>query len=88
VDELKPRTFTVKVKHFFLHLDSWIDSTLFSSAAALREIWERYSTFMDRFHVGRWKRWLLIEPLSEAATLGTGGLIVMLALAVPAFHET
>src|SRR4051794_15804844 len=43
---------------------------------------------MDRFYVGRWKRWLLIEPLSEAATIGLGGLILMLALAVPAFRET
>src|SRR6187401_2927612 len=43
---------------------------------------------MDRFYVGRWKRWVFIEPLSEAATIGLGGLIVMLALAVPAFRET
>ena len=30
----------------------------------------------------------LIEPLSEMATLGTGGLFLMLALAIPAFRET
>jgi penicillin-binding protein 1A len=30
----------------------------------------------------------VVEPVSEAATLGLGGLIVMLALAVPAFRET
>ena len=48
-----------------------------------RELYERYSTFMDRFYVGRWKRWVFIEPLSEAATIGLGGLILMLALAVP-----
>src|SRR6266849_2030947 len=43
---------------------------------------------MDRFYVGRWKRWVFIEPFSEAATIGLGGLILMLALAVPAFRET
>src|SRR6202035_1119596 len=43
---------------------------------------------MDRFYVGRWKRWVFIEPLSEAATIGLGGLILMLALAIPAFRET
>src|SRR5919112_4578354 len=43
---------------------------------------------MDRFYVGRWKRWVFIEPLSEAATLGLGGLVVMLTLAIPAFRET
>ena len=40
------------------------------------------------FYVGRWKRWVFIEPMSEAATLGLGGLLLMLALAVPAFRET
>jgi len=43
---------------------------------------------MDRFYVGRWKRWVFIEPFSEAATIGLAGLIMMLALAVPAFRET
>jgi penicillin-binding protein 1A len=71
-----------------LDVDARIDSGLFKSFASLREYWERYSTFMDRFHVGRWPRWVFIEPLSEAATLGTGGLILMLALAQPAFRET
>src|ERR1700688_3620542 len=71
-----------------LDLDARIDSTLFSSGKGLRELYERYSTFMDRFYVGRWKRWVFIEPLSEAATIGLGGLILMLALAVPAFRET
>src|SRR5580693_5673568 len=71
-----------------LDLDARIDSTLFSSGKGARELYERYSTFMDRFYVGRWKRWVFIEPLSEAATIGLGGLILMLALAVPAFRET
>src|SRR5271163_4753424 len=43
---------------------------------------------MDRFHVAGWRRWLIVEPLSEAATLGTGGLMLMLALAIPAFRDT
>nr|WP_246557022.1 PBP1A family penicillin-binding protein [Bradyrhizobium liaoningense] len=71
-----------------MDLDARIDSSLFSSAKGIRELYERYSTFMDRFYVGRWKRWVFIEPLSEAATLGLGGLIVMLTLAIPAFRET
>jgi penicillin-binding protein 1A len=71
-----------------LDLDARIDSTLFSSGKGARELYERYSTFMDRFYVGRWKRWVFIEPASEAATIGLGGLLLMLALAVPAFRET
>jgi len=75
-------------RRFLLDLDARIDSTLFSSGAGARELYERFSAFMDRFHVGSWKRWVFIEPLSEAATLGTLGLIAMLALAIPAFRET
>ena len=42
---------------------------------------------MDRFHVAGWRRWLN-EIISEGATLGTAGAMLMLALAVPAFRET
>ena len=71
-----------------LDLDARFDSSLFSTLKGARELYERFSTFMDRFYVGRWKRWVFIEPLSEAATIGLGGLILLLALAVPAFRET
>src|ERR1700757_3967955 len=71
-----------------LALDARIDSSLFSSAKGARELYERYSTFMDRFYVGRWKRWVFIEPLSEGATMAAGGFVVLLALAIPAFQET
>src|SRR5437016_8811771 len=43
---------------------------------------------MDRFHVAGWRRWAIVEPFSEGATLGLGGLMVLLALAIPAFRET
>src|SRR5205807_5175467 len=85
---IMPSHWKQKVRNFFLDLDARIDSTLFSSGKGLRELYERYSTFMDRFYVGRWKRWVFIEPLSEAATIGLGGMILMLTLAIPAFRET
>src|SRR5436305_9306788 len=65
-----------------------MDSTVFLTARWLREYFERFSAFMDRFHVAGWRRWAVVEPLSEAATLGLGGMMVMLALAIPAFRET
>ena len=86
--QITPSNWKSRVRNFFLDLDARIDSSLFSSAKGIRELYERYSTFMDRFYVGRWKRWVFIEPLSEAATLGLGGLVVMLTLAIPAFRET
>ena len=30
-----------------------------------------YTVFVDRFHVAGWRRWYLVEPLSEGATLGS-----------------
>jgi penicillin-binding protein 1A len=60
---------------------------VFQSGRWARELYERFSTFMDRFHAAGWKR-LVVEGLSEGATLGVGGLMIMLALAVPAFRET
>lgn len=77
-----------RIRLLLLDLDARIDSSLFTAAVWLRELYERYAAFMDRFHVGHWKRWVFIEPISEAATLGVGGLVVLLALAVPAFRET
>lgn len=77
-----------RLKRYALDLDSRIDSGLFFTGRNLREMWERFVTFMDRFHVSGWKRWCLVEPLSEAATLGLAGLVLALALALPAFYET
>jgi penicillin-binding protein 1A len=88
VRHIVPPQWKTKFRHWLLDLDARIDSTLFSSGKGARELYERYSTFMDRFYVGRWKRWVFIEPLSEAATIGLAGLVLMLALAVPAFRET
>jgi penicillin-binding protein 1A len=88
VRKIVPSEWKKRIQNFFLDLDSRFDSTLFSSGRGLRELWERYSAFMDRFYVGRWRRWVFVEPLSEMATLGLAGGVLMLALAVPAFRET
>jgi penicillin-binding protein 1A len=85
--ELFPHDWKPRLRRFLLDLDARIDSTVFRAGAWAREYYERYSTFMDRFHVGGWRR-IPIEILSEGATLGTGGLVVLLALAVPAFRDT
>jgi penicillin-binding protein 1A len=42
-----------------------------------REGFERFRDFMDRFHVAGWRRWLVAEPPSELATLGTGRLALV-----------
>ena len=85
--DLFPEDWRPNLRRLFLGLDSRVDSGLFRSFAGLREHYERFSTFMDRFHVAGWRR-VLVELLAEGATLGTVGLILMLALAIPAFRMT
>ena len=85
--ELFPQDWKARIERFLLDFDARVDSALFRTAAWLREYYERFSTFMDRFHASGWRR-LVVEGLSEGATLGTGGLVVLLALAIPAFRET
>ena len=78
----------LKLKRLLLDFDARIDSAIFEGGKWAREINERFTAFMDHCHVAGWRRWLLVEPISEGATLGTGGLLLMLLLALPAFRET
>ena len=78
----------LKLKRLLLDFDARIDSAIFEGGKWAREIYERFTAFMDHCHVAGWRRWLLVEPISEGATLGTGGLQLMLLLALPAFRET
>ncbi len=71
-----------------LDIDARVDTAVFQAGVWARELFERYSAFMDRFHVAGWRRWTFVEPLSEVATFGMAGLILMLILAIPAFRET
>jgi penicillin-binding protein 1A len=85
--DLFPHDWKPRVRRYLLDIDARVDSAVFRLGAWAREYYERFSTFMDRFHVSGWRR-IPIEVCSEAATLGTGGLVVLLALAIPAFRET
>jgi len=85
--DLFPEDWKPNLKRRMLAVDAWVDFSVFRSAASLRETYERFSTFMDRFHTAGWRRWV-VEITSEGATLGAAGGIVLLALAVPAFHLT
>jgi penicillin-binding protein 1A len=88
VRKFLPDNWKQRVSNFRLDLDARFDSRKYAIFAGLREQYERFSTFMDRFHTGGWRRWVLIEPLSEIATFGLGGLLLMLTLAQSAFRET
>ena len=77
-----------KFKRLLLDIDARIDFAVFASGKWTRELYERFTAAMDRFHVAGWRRWLLVEPLSEAATLGAGGFLLLLALSIPAYQQT
>ncbi len=85
--DLFPEDWKPNLKRRLLGFDAWVDFSVFRSLSGLREAYERFSTFMDRFHVSGWKRWAN-ELMSEGATLGTVGMLLLLALAVPAFQLT
>ena len=85
--DLFPEDWKPRLKKRLLGIDAWVDSSVFRGGAGLREGYERFSTFMDRFHVSGFRR-VLSEFFSEALTMGTAGAILLLALAIPAFHET
>jgi penicillin-binding protein 1A len=85
--DLFPEDWKPNLKRLMLGFDAWVDSSLFRGGSGVRELYERFSTFMDRFHASGWRRWAA-ELLSEAATLGTAGMVLMLALATPAFQMT
>ena len=69
-DEWLPR-----LRRFLLDVDARIDFTIFLAGKWARELYERFTAAMDGWHVAGWRRWILVEPLSEMATLGTGGLL-------------
>ena len=85
--DLFPEDWKPNLKRRLLGFDAWVDFSVFRSLSGIREAYERFSTFMDRFHVAGWRRWAN-ELLSEGATLGTVGMLLLLALAVPAFQMT
>ena len=86
-DLKNPSGWKAKLRRALLDFDSRLDFGVFQSGRAAREGFERFSAFMDRFHVSGLRR-LAVEAVSEGATLGAGGMVVLLALAVPAFQET
>ncbi|MBX2804744.1 MAG: PBP1A family penicillin-binding protein [Hyphomicrobiales bacterium] len=68
-------------------LDSWIDSSLYSVWAKYQDAWSAYSNFINQFRVRGFRR-AMNELASEATTIGLGGLIGLLTLALPSLEAT
>ena len=70
----------------WLNLNSWINSSLAETWSKIKDYWNAGSSFFARFRISGWRR-LLNEFASEAFSCAAGGIIVMYALALPAFLE-
>ena len=51
--DYRPHSFKRSMRKVMLGVDAFVDSGLFRSFSGLRESYERFSSFMDRFHVSR-----------------------------------
>lgn len=72
---------------WLMGLDSWIDDAMYRFKSSGGETWEKLTIFFRRFRVKGFKK-ALTELACEGLTLGLVGLILLLALAKPAFEET
>lgn len=68
-----------------LAADSWLDSSLYDSGRKSRDAYERFTVFMDRFHVAGLRR-VAVEVGCEAFTVSIIGGLFLVALAMPAFE--
>jgi penicillin-binding protein 1A len=71
----------------WLALDSWIDSTLYGLYARFKDWWANYNNFFARFRVTGFRRFAA-EIVSEALTLGTAAVAVVLMFELPAIELT
>ncbi len=69
----------------WLAIDSWIDSGLYAFWIGFKDWWSGYSTFFGRFQVKGFRR-VLNEIACETLTIGTAGLVIVLAFSLPAFE--
>ncbi len=70
----------------FEAFDSYTAFSLSQGGRSMAAAWERYSMALDKLYVRRGKR-VAVELACEALTLGTGALLILLALGIPAFRE-
>ena len=73
--------------HFMLSIDSAFDAGVYRARRGLVEWYGRYSVALRSFRV-RGIRRFLVEMLGESFTLGVGGTVLLLALALPALEIT
>jgi penicillin-binding protein 1A len=70
-----------------LDADAWLDSAMFEFWRTLGRGYTRFQDIMSVFHVSGGRR-VLVELFSDGLSLGAIGVLLMTALALPAFQAT
>ncbi|MFG1478080.1 PBP1A family penicillin-binding protein [Xanthobacter sp. V4C-4] len=76
-----------RLRNALLDLDAVLDSSLFGLGSRTRRALSAYAAFTENFNISGIPRFF-VGLASEAFSLGAIGTVVVLALAIPAFHET
>ena len=76
-----------RVRRAMLQADAFVDSFMFDRGRGAARGYDDLSAFMERFSLSGWRRWA-VEFACEGLTLGLGGGLVLVVLALPAFRET
>jgi penicillin-binding protein 1A len=80
-DNKKPRK-----RLSLMEIDAYVDTALYKTRGAVASFFIGYYRFMQKFRTRGFKK-ILVDITDEAVTFGTGGLVLALALALPAFKE-
>ena len=74
-----------RVTNAALAADAWLDTAIWKSIDGLTAGYRRLTVALRAFRVRGWAR-AFFEVVGDGLSLGTGGLVVMLALALPALE--
>src|SRR5262245_53760624 len=70
-----------------LDADAWLDSSMYEFWQSAGRGYTRVQDFFSRFRISGFKRFF-VEIVSDALSFGAIGLVLMTALALPAFNAT
>ena len=80
-------SFARRFGRMMLAVDARVDAWFYDSGRNARDSYDRFATFMDRFHVSGWKNWA-VQLACEGLTWGFAGAMFAVAMASSAFRIT
>ncbi len=83
--ERRSQGFLTRIRHIWLDVNAGLEFGAYDATRRIRVSYANFSSMLDRLHVTGFKKFL-IGLLSEGFTLATGGAILAVVLAIPAFN--